>query len=36
MTVSLLPQEGQPRSLAKARSSRKESFGNSNSFQRSD
>jgi hypothetical protein len=30
MTVSLLPQEGQPRSLAKARSSRKESFGNSN------
>jgi len=31
----LLPQEGQPRSLAKARSSRKESFGNFNSFQRS-
>ena len=36
MTASLLPQAGQARSLAKARSSRKESFGNSNSFQRSE
>jgi hypothetical protein len=35
MTVSLLPQEGASRSLARARSSRKERFGNSNSFQRS-
>ena len=32
MTVSLLPEEGPPRSLAKAKSSREKSFGNSNSF----
>ena len=32
----LVPQEGEPRSLAKVWSSRKVSFGNSASFQRSD